>query len=138
MIVESRTLVYLEHQAKQQRILKRSIQPDFQSRFTPTPISLFRFSAITFNSHLIHYNLRYCRQEGYHDLVVHGPFTVSLLMNLLHDQGIGIESFEYKCIGPAYVNQELTLNAKLSEDGYLLWATNPQGSVIVKGTAKPK
>src|SRR3989442_659140 len=51
----------------------------WRRRITPDPITLFRFSALTFNSHRIHYDYRWATEtEGYPGLVVHGPFTSTL------------------------------------------------------------
>ena len=49
----------------------------------PEPVQLFRFSALTWNGHRIHYDLQHCREtEHYPDLITHGPFTGMMLANL--------------------------------------------------------
>src|SRR5699024_12074615 len=53
---------------------------------TPDPVLLFRYSALTFNSHRIHYDAPYTQEvEGYPGLVVHGPLVATLLLDLLHE-----------------------------------------------------
>ena len=73
-ITESRNLVYLlENPRENSRIIKRNLVPDFQTTLVPSTISLFRFSALTYNSHMIHYDLNYAQnQEGYPTVLVHG------------------------------------------------------------------
>ena len=52
----------------------------FEKRVTPTSTTLFRYSALTFNGHRIHYDQDYCREvEGYANLVIHGPLVATLL-----------------------------------------------------------
>ncbi|KAJ3256125.1 hypothetical protein HK103_005694 [Boothiomyces macroporosus] len=80
-MVENRTLVYLEKPVSGSRIVKRGLSPDFTETVKPTPISLFRFSALTFNSHMIHYDKDYANFEGYPSTLVHGPFSLTLLID---------------------------------------------------------
>src|SRR5437870_700037 len=59
-------------------------------RVTPDPVLLFRLSALTFNSHRIHYDRRWAMEvEGYSGLVVHGPLTSTLLIDFARDQSAG-------------------------------------------------
>ena len=68
-----------------------------------TPLLLFRFSAFTFNGHRIHYDLRHAREEGYPDLLVHGPLQAALMLNLAADKlGYVPQSFDYRCLAPLY------------------------------------
>jgi 3-methylfumaryl-CoA hydratase len=73
---ESRKLVYLENTptlSSSQRVIKRNLQPDYSYSLIPSSICLFQYSALTFNSHKIHYDLDYAtRVEGYKNLLVHG------------------------------------------------------------------
>ncbi len=66
---------------------------------------LFRFSALTFNGHRIHYDREYCTEvEGYPGLVVHGPLMVVLLLDLLRHERphVWLESFDYRVLSPAF------------------------------------
>ncbi|KAJ2999841.1 hypothetical protein HDV02_001619 [Globomyces sp. JEL0801] len=63
-VIETRSLVYLPASTISDRSIKRSLVPDFTFTCTPTSISLFRFSSVTFNSHKIHYDQQYAKQEG--------------------------------------------------------------------------
>ena len=73
---EYRRIVYMKDtpdQNQQQRIIRRNLEPDFTFSITPTTMCLFRYSALTFNSHMIHYDLDYARnKEGYRNVLVHG------------------------------------------------------------------
>lgn len=59
------------------------------SRWQPDPVQLFRFSALTWNSHRIHYDVDHCRQhEGYPDIITHGPFTALMLAQVAAGTGL--------------------------------------------------
>lgn len=111
----------------------------WQRKVTPNAAMLFRYSALTFNSHRIHYDTPYAQQEeGYADLVVHGPLTATLLMDLAQRQ-LGINSlrhFQMRAISPAFVNQTLYLVGKPAEDGgWTLAALGPDGRTIMTAKA---
>lgn len=107
-------------------------------RFTPTSTTLFRYSALTFNGHRIHYDLDYCRNvEGYANLVVHGPLNATLLAGLAQEI-LGesrLRSFDYRCVQPALLGQALTLNVIRTGEGLELFAGLPDGSASVIATA---
>jgi 3-methylfumaryl-CoA hydratase len=85
---------------------------DLDRVIVPNEALLFRYSALTFNSHRIHYDRNYAmREEGYDDLVVQGPLTASLLIDLV-SQRFGhnaIRTFEFRGVSPAFANQPLRL-----------------------------
>lgn len=95
----------------------------------PSSTLLFRYSAITFNGHRIHYDLPYAiESEGYEGLVVHGPLQATLLLNLAASQGAGIPlTFRYRGIAPAIAGRELTVRAGI--DGQRLWTQGRSGAV---------
>ncbi|MER8827454.1 MaoC family dehydratase N-terminal domain-containing protein [Mesorhizobium sp. M0938] len=95
----------------------------------PSSTLLFRYSAITFNGHRIHYDLPYATEaEGYEGLVVHGPLQATLLLNLAASQGVGIPlTFRYRGIAPAIADRELTVRAGV--DGQRLWTQGGSGAV---------
>ncbi|RKP24983.1 HotDog domain-containing protein [Syncephalis pseudoplumigaleata] len=126
---------------------------EFSRTLEPTPIMLFRYSALTFNSHRIHYDHQYATvEEGYPAPLVHGPLTCTLLLGLLEEQlhhhraqTLHIDSFTYRAISPLYCGRPLTLHGRWStsaeadaDPGRLkchLWATNEQGGLAMSGTA---
>jgi 3-methylfumaryl-CoA hydratase len=85
-VTETRTLVYLSSKPTQGRDLRRQTVPDFTIVVKPNTISLFRFSALTYNSHKIHYDQAYALEEGYKAPLVHGPFTCTMLVEALRTQ----------------------------------------------------
>jgi len=81
----------------------------------PTPAMLFRYSALTFNSHRIHYDLVYAKEtEMYPGLVVHGPLMATLVLQLAasHKE---VKKFSYKSKSAAYCNQSLSIAANFSD-----------------------
>jgi 3-methylfumaryl-CoA hydratase len=74
-------------------------------RRCPDPVELFRFSAITFNSHRIHYDDRYAREaEGYPGLVVHGPLTaITAATSMERNTGRMLSSFTFRAVAPLFV-----------------------------------
>jgi len=78
--------------------------------FTQTPVTLFRFSALTFNGHKIHYNREWCREvEGHRDLVVHGPLNLINIVNLWRDiQGRNVlpKKITYRATSPLYAGEK--------------------------------
>ena len=86
--------------------------------WAPGPVDLFRFSAVTFNSHRIHYDLPYVQgEEGYPGLVVHGPFTAAKLYAFAQARaGRPIRRFEFRAQSPLFAGQPITL-APGGEDG---------------------
>ncbi|OZC54795.1 mesaconyl-C4 CoA hydratase [Rhodococcus sp. RS1C4] len=72
---------------------------------------LFRFSSLTYNSHRIHYDLEWCRKEGYDGLVVHGPLLAFMMAEHMRRQGISLQSrtFDYRLISPMTRPQTFTV-----------------------------
>ena len=103
---------------------------------TPTETLLFRFSALTFNSHRIHYDAPYARDvEGYPGLVVHGPLTATLLLNWATDLFGPIRRFSFRAVAPAFAGEILTLVARQDADGIALAALGPTGAECIKANA---
>lgn len=107
--------------------------------FTPDTTLLFRYSALTFNGHRIHYDQAYARnEEGYPDLVVHGPLTATLLQQLALEHGGGrpLARFDFRGVSPLFVSRAFRLEGKEAGDGTLaLWARGPDGELAMSATA---
>lgn len=89
---------------------------------TPSEALLFRYSALTFNAHRIHYDLPYATgQEGYRGLVVHGPLTATLLLDLAQAElGDGaLRSFSFRGLSPAICGEAMHLVMRDAGDGAL-------------------
>jgi 3-methylfumaryl-CoA hydratase len=105
------------------------------------PVMLFRYSALTFNGHRIHYDRPYATGvEGYPDLVVHGPLVATLLIDLVARElrGATIRRFTFKAVRPAFANRPLTLCGRPSNDGNTveLWAMDHEGYVTMRASAE--
>jgi len=97
---------------------------DFECTVTPTPTLLFRFSALTFNAHRIHYDHPYATDvEGYEGLVVHGPLMAVLMLDLLDRQrpDAKIRNFTFKAMSPAFAPHPLAVKAEATDAGVDLW-----------------
>jgi 3-methylfumaryl-CoA hydratase len=83
---------------------------EWRSELATDPVLLFRFSALTYNGHRIHYDRPYATQaEGYPDLVVHGPLLALLALELprIHAPGQAVRSFSYRLVRPAFLPARL-------------------------------
>jgi 3-methylfumaryl-CoA hydratase len=101
------------------------------------PVTLFRYSALTFNGHRIHYDRKYVTEvEGYPGLIVHGPLIATLLMDLLRRNApeADVETFIHRGVNPLF-DGELAVNAQPTADGFELWTTNPAGAACMKAGA---
>jgi 3-methylfumaryl-CoA hydratase len=105
----------------------------------PTTTMLFRYSALTFNGHRIHYDDAYAREvEGYPGLVVHGPLVATLLADLVA-RAHGPEplaGFEFRAQSPAIVGRPLTLHGTIEGGTAKLRAVGEDGRVIMAATGR--
>ncbi|PCE30778.1 FAS1-like dehydratase domain-containing protein [Burkholderia ubonensis] len=107
---------------------------------TADPVLLFRYSALTFNGHRIHYDHPYAtQQEGYPGLVVHGPLIATLLADLVHRErpDATLASFAFRAVRPTFDGQPFTLCGKPSDDGRTieLWAKDHEGHLTMQASA---
>ena len=106
---------------------------------TPDPVMLFRYSALTFNSHRIHYDRDYARnEEGYPGLVVHGPLLATLLIDhLLRERpGVRIAKFDFRAQRPLFDTAPFQLCLKDREGGCDLWSQDMDGRVATQAKAE--
>lgn len=100
---------------------------------------LFRYSALTFNGHRIHYDQAYARdEEGYPDLVVHGPLTATLLQQLAQENAGGrrLARFEFRGVSPLFVGRAFRVEGRRGDaDTAVLWARGPDGELAMSATA---
>jgi 3-methylfumaryl-CoA hydratase len=103
----------------------------------PTSTTLFRYSALTFNGHRIHYDADYCREvERYASQVIHGPLNATLLAGYAERiAGKPVKLFNYRGVRPALLGATLTLNAVHEGDDLLLWVSLPDGAVSMQARA---
>jgi 3-methylfumaryl-CoA hydratase len=111
----------------------KEVVPAFEHsrRVEPDPVLLFRYSALTFNGHRIHYDRDYAiQQEGYRDLVVHGPLIATLLAELARTIAgkRRLSGFTWRGKRPSFCSAPLTLGANCDgPDGLDLLAVGPDG-----------
>jgi 3-methylfumaryl-CoA hydratase len=104
----------------------------------PTDPMLFRYSALTFNSHRIHYDRRYVTEtEGYPGLIVHGPLIATLLIDLLRRNTTrAVATFAFRAVSPLFDIAPFSVHGVLDDKGgAALWARNPTGHVAMEAEA---
>ncbi|MGB7653929.1 MAG: MaoC family dehydratase N-terminal domain-containing protein [Novosphingobium sp.] len=105
---------------------------------TPSEALLFRYSALTFNSHRIHYDLPYARDvERYRGLVVHGPLTATLLLDLAQRElgDNALSAFSFRGLSPAICGEDLHLVMRKTTDAYELGAFASDGRQVAIAAA---
>ena len=97
---------------------------------------LFRYSALTFNGHRIHYDRRYVTEvEGYPGLIVHGPLIATLLVDLLRRNmpGVAIAAFEFRALKPLFDIAPFHVCGQPQDDGRTvkLWSRDAEGHLAM-------
>lgn len=108
--------------------------PQWSDSITPDPILLFRYSALTFNSHRIHYDRDYAmKDEGYDGLVVQGPLTAMLLLDSLQQEvpDMRLKSFSFRGIRPLVDGSPVRLQGCRGEKSAQLWALDANGALAM-------
>lgn len=158
IVVEGRTLVFMRDPIhpvgemapeQKRRIVKPPEGAEFAHELTPTAGLLFRFSALTFNAHRIHLDREYCREvEGHRNLLVHGPLSVVLMLDMLQgylgteggvlgEKGGRITGIEYRNLAPLYADEVMRVCGKRKGEGdYEVWIEGVDGGLAVRGTVK--
>ncbi|HLZ98739.1 MAG TPA: hypothetical protein VKP66_12450 [Steroidobacteraceae bacterium] len=140
---EERDIVYLQGPAPAQPAPRDgfAVSSDrsdpWSITLTPDPVMLMRFSALTFNSHLIHFDQLYTqREEGYPERVVHGPLVAVVLARLLAlNQMDRLQRFEFRARSPLYVNRPIHFMGKPAGDRVDLRAVGLSGMLAMEATA---
>ncbi|MBL8353075.1 MAG: MaoC family dehydratase N-terminal domain-containing protein [Burkholderiaceae bacterium] len=112
----------------------------WQRTIVPDDVLLFRYSALTFNGHRIHYDRKYVTEvEGYPGLIVHGPLIATLLMDLLRRQmpDADVASFRFKAVRPTFDLHAFKVNGAPQADGKTvrLWAQDHEGWLTMDAVA---
>jgi 3-methylfumaryl-CoA hydratase len=125
--VEEQDIVYRsepegtpKHATKRQETSVTEPAGDWKRRLATDPVLLFRFSALTYNGHRIHYDLPYAtEEEGYPGLVIHGPLLALLALDLprVHAPGATLKSFEYRLVRPAFAPATVVAVGQPARDG---------------------
>lgn len=132
-IKEIQTLVYKNPLVVKTKEETNSIKPNTEFlTITPSNVMLFRFSALTYNSHRIHFDKSYAKEkENYKDLIVQGPLIASLAMNLIQSRNPNdyLKKFKFRNTSPAYVNEGL--NIQLNDNEVTTY--NDEGQLLMSG-----
>ena len=111
----------------------------WEKLWVPDDVLLFRYSALTFNGHRIHYDRRYVTQvEGYPGLIVHGPMVATLLVELLRERlpQARLASYEFRAVRPLFDIHTFTVCGEPAADGTVkLWARDHEGYLAMEATA---
>lgn len=100
-------------------------------------VALFRYSALTFNGHRIHYDYRYALEEGYADLVVHGPYQATLLLDFAARlRSSPPRRFSFRGVQPLLTPQGFRLAASAVENGLDLLVVADGGAVTMRAEAE--
>ncbi len=108
------------------------------ARWPTDPVLLFRYSALTFNGHRIHYDLPYATAvEGYPGLVVHGPLMATLMLDLCERQ-LGanrLTRFSFRGLGPAFCGETLVVGGRAEGEHIELIVLTDGGRTVMTGQA---
>ena len=115
----------------------------WERRCVPDEVLLFRYSALTFNGHRIHYDRRYVTEvEGYPGLVVHGPLIATLLLDLLRERwpDVDVARFEFRAVRPTFDGRPFFVCGKPEADGsvFHLWARDHEGWLTMDAVARAR
>ena len=116
---------------------------DVSFKFTPSPTTLFRFSALTFNGHRIHLDRDYARElEGYHGITIPCDVQAMFVRSqdipeiterpvYYHHPEVQMKTFEYRALNPVIVNRELTFHGSMSgSNEIVLWVLDKAGVLV--------
>jgi 3-methylfumaryl-CoA hydratase len=136
---ERQDIVYREMQAGQAAPAAKADppRPQWQRDVSADPVLLFRYSALTFNSHRIHYDRSYATQvEGYPGLVVHGPLQATLLLDFAASlNGAAPRQFHFRGLQPLFDFEPFRLCAREQDGGLHLWTETADQSRRMQATA---
>jgi 3-methylfumaryl-CoA hydratase len=109
-------------------------KPAWSTPIELDPVLVFRYSALTFNAHRIHYDLPYARDiEGYPSLVMNGGLTALLLIETARPHLPGpIAGYAARAMSPLFVGQRAAFHGRLAGDGATLWASGPDGGLAYR------
>lgn len=114
-----------------------SIEPHWTESLTPDPVLLFRFSALTYNGHRIHYDRQYAvESEHYPGLVVHGPLQATLLANsVCKASNKCIQRFSFRAMRPQFDGDSLYVKCAINDDKAELWTEGSDGFIGMSAAA---
>jgi 3-methylfumaryl-CoA hydratase len=124
---------------KRATALREAGAAELRAQWQPDAVQLFRYSALTFNAHRIHYDRRYAEEvEGYPDLIVQGPFMATVLLErFVQHIGEPLAEFSFRALSPLFVDQVVELGCRRQALGvFEMWAASNDGRVRMTATAR--
>ncbi|HXR57629.1 MAG TPA: MaoC family dehydratase N-terminal domain-containing protein [Casimicrobiaceae bacterium] len=142
-IVEEHDIVYRDEAKAGQPAsggARAPVDAAWSHEIHPDPVLLFRYSALTFNSHRIHYDRRHVTDvERYPGLVVHGPLIATLLVDLLRRAmpHATLSAFSFRATSPLFDGDPFFVRGQPAHDhsSVRLWAASPRGALAMDATA---
>lgn len=140
-IIEEQDIVYREAAVAGTAMVRSAPDPGADDPsirvVTPGPVTLFRYSALTFNAHRIHYDRDYARQEeGYPDIVMQGPLIATLMLDQLASEcGARIVAYSFRAVSPSFAGESIKLGFARDGQHAQLRAVGPAG-VVMTGSAE--
>lgn len=139
-LTDRQTIVYRGAPAPEDRGREPATKPApadaaFSRSLTPGISMLFRYSALIFNAHRIHFDQPFVTgEEGYPGLVVHGPLIATLMADLLRRErpGAKIARIRFRASSPLFADRAMTVAGRDSETGFHLWAANDAGGLAAE------
>ena len=110
-----------------------------QRTLIPDLVLLFRFSALIFNGHRIHYDRKYCvEEEGYPGLVIHGPLQANLLLDLCRRErpDSALSRFEFRAKSPLFDGEAIQICETPGNGSGKLWISRARGQLAMEAEAK--
>jgi 3-methylfumaryl-CoA hydratase len=140
-LAEEHDIVYRDHALAGETPAAPEAARDaaWQRTIHPNDVMLFRYSALTFNAHRIHYDRRYCVEaEHYPGLVVHGPLIATLLLDLAreHTPNFEVKRFQFRAVSPLFDTEPFVVCGKPEGDSINLWARTPSGRLAMSASAE--
>lgn len=139
-LVEYQDIVYRDEKKESEKnlVTKRAdVKSKWFREVVPDEVLLFRYSALTFNGHRIHYDRRYAtEEEGYSGLVVHGPLLATLLMDLVYRQlpHVSVRKFRFKALRPIFDLNSFSLHGEPGDslNNIKLWVKDHDGLLAME------
>ena len=142
IIEEDHDLVYRDYNKNDKAIVIKNELPfqssDYEEKIYTHPTMLFRYSAITFNGHRIHYDYPYSiKEEGYKDLVFHGPLQATLMLRAAEKhKKARVKTFIHRGVAPVYANDNLFINIENKSNGNVnCFTSTKDAGTTMKGEA---
>ncbi|MGE8540607.1 hypothetical protein [Acinetobacter sp. ANC 3813] len=141
-IIEEQDIVYRD--VSNQPSISQPLTPilhdekpfSYKKSFPVNTVTLFRYSALTFNGHKIHYDRPYAMEaEGYPGLVVHGPLLATLLLHSFQQETPNkkVSRFEFRAVNPVFDFNDFFICGDVQTDQAELWIEKSDGQIAMKG-----